>query len=187
MKRCFVVPAYCPPASAHKIKLTNTPYEVRHEMVTALFTNSEIKDSIEILDIEKKLPSPSYMINTLSAISETYGGRGLILIGADQLKNFHRWFKSKEIVRTTSLAIVGRDGTDLESAAQSLAEQLEFKLFRTAKGFIVEPSTFASELLFLDAQDPAASSLIRQDSIKYADQWLTPEVVKIIERENLYI
>lgn len=52
----------------------------------------EDDDRFYVSDIEFKMPKPSYTIDTLTYLGEKYPGREFYLImGADGLRNFHKW------------------------------------------------------------------------------------------------
>ena len=53
----------------------------------------------KVSDIESKMPLPSYTIDTLTYLSEKYPENTFgLIIGIDNLKNFHRWKNPGEII-----------------------------------------------------------------------------------------
>ncbi|MDO9262203.1 MAG: nicotinate (nicotinamide) nucleotide adenylyltransferase, partial [Flavobacteriaceae bacterium] len=51
-------------------------------------------------DIEFKLPTPSYTINTLAYLTEKYPNHQFSLImGEDNLRNFHKWKNYEQILQ----------------------------------------------------------------------------------------
>jgi len=70
-------------------------------------------------NIEFKLPKPSYTINTLAHLNEKYPQYQFVLImGADNLKTFHKWKNYEEILNQYSLYVYPRkdnDGGKLET------------------------------------------------------------------------
>jgi nicotinate-nucleotide adenylyltransferase len=59
--------------------------------------------------IETKLPKPSYTIDTLTYLSEQYPDFQFTLImGSDQLRDFHRWKNSEEILGNYKLLVYPR-------------------------------------------------------------------------------
>lgn len=67
-------------------------------------------------DIEFKLPTPSYTIDTLTYLEEKNPGREFQLVmGADGLRTFHKWKHSKLIVEKYHRLIYPRPGVDRAS------------------------------------------------------------------------
>jgi len=59
--------------------------------------------------IETKLPKPSYTIDTLAYLSEQYPDFQFTLImGSDQLRDFHRWKNSEEILVNYKILVYPR-------------------------------------------------------------------------------
>ncbi len=69
-------------------------------------------------DIEFKLPTPSYTIDTLTYLEEKHPGRKFQLVmGADGLSTFHKWKHADLIVKKYHRLIYPRPGTDLDTVA----------------------------------------------------------------------
>ena len=67
-------------------------------------------------DIEFKLPTPSYTIDTLVYLEEKNPGREFQLVmGADGLRTFHKWKHAKLIVEKYHRLIYPRPGLDVEA------------------------------------------------------------------------
>lgn len=65
--------------------------------------------NLKVSDFEFHLPRPSYMYNTLQNLRLAYNDREFtLIIGADNWKNFSRWYKAKEILEKYSLIIYPR-------------------------------------------------------------------------------
>jgi len=79
----------------------------------------EDDDRFRASDIEFKLPTPSYTIDTLAYLEEKHPGREFQLVmGADGLRTFHKWKHAELIVEKYHRLIYPRPGTDLEKVAQ---------------------------------------------------------------------
>ena len=66
-----------------------------------------------VSDIEMHLPTPSYTINTLSALSEQYPDCQFVFIcGMDSLQNLHRWREYQRILDNYELLVFPREGYD---------------------------------------------------------------------------
>ena len=64
-------------------------------------------------DIEFKLPQPSYTVDTLSYLKEKYPQNEFALIlGADNLENFHKWKNYEEILKQHELYVYPRPDSD---------------------------------------------------------------------------
>ena len=73
---------------------------------------------VEVCDREFSLPRPSYMYNTLQALSEEHPDREFVLvIGADNWHRFPQWYKSDEILRQHRLIIYPRPGFPINETA----------------------------------------------------------------------
>jgi nicotinate-nucleotide adenylyltransferase len=69
---------------------------------------------VEICDREFSLPRPSYMYNTLQALSEEHPNREFVLvIGADNWERFPDWYRSKDILASYRVIIYPRPGYTL--------------------------------------------------------------------------
>ncbi|MFY9308915.1 MAG: nicotinate (nicotinamide) nucleotide adenylyltransferase [Bacteroidia bacterium] len=79
----------------HRLQLVNL----------AIGDNNRLKAS----DIEFKLPQPSYTVVTLAYLKEKYPNHEFALImGADNLKNFHKWKNYEEILKHHQLYVYPR-------------------------------------------------------------------------------
>ncbi len=64
-------------------------------------------------NIEFKLPQPSYTINTLTYLTEKYPNTKFALImGSDNLENFHKWKNYEEILNRFELYVYPRPEND---------------------------------------------------------------------------
>lgn len=74
----------------------------------------EDDDRFRASDIEFRLPTPSYTIDTLTYLGEKYPGREFQLVmGADGLRTFHKWKNAPLIVEKYHRLIYPRPGTEL--------------------------------------------------------------------------
>ena len=83
------------------------------------------KRGLRVSDFEFRLPRPSYMVNTLAALRETYPEREFVLvIGADNWERFPDWYLSAEILRHHRLLIYPRPGSPVDATALPPGVQL---------------------------------------------------------------
>ena len=69
---------------------------------------------VEVCDREFSLPRPSYMYNTLQALSQEHPDREFVLvIGADNWERFPDWYRSKDILASFRVIIYPRPGYKL--------------------------------------------------------------------------
>lgn len=70
---------------------------------------------LEVCDREFSLPRPSYMYNTLTALSAEHPEREFVLvIGADNWPRFPNWYRSQDILSTYRVIIYPRPGFPVE-------------------------------------------------------------------------
>ncbi len=63
----------------------------------------------KVVDIEFRMPKPSYTIDTLVRLSEQYPKRKFSLIcGMDSLQSFHKWKNHQEIIKYYQLVVYPR-------------------------------------------------------------------------------
>ena len=92
MDRLVIVPTGEP---VHK-SATFFNADIRHQMLKSVFGDNEM---IDISDVETKKSGPSYSIDTISSLRAQYQPDSITLVvGFDQLYQFHRWRKYTEIL-----------------------------------------------------------------------------------------
>ena len=68
---------------------------------------------IKVSDVEMHLPTPSYTINTLTALSEQYPDCEFVFIcGMDSLQNLKNWREYQRILDNYELLVFPREGYD---------------------------------------------------------------------------
>lgn len=66
-----------------------------------------------VSDVEFRLPKPSYTIDTLTHLAEKYPDHHFsIIMGSDNLMNFHKWKNSEAIVQHYGILVYPRPGFD---------------------------------------------------------------------------
>jgi nicotinate-nucleotide adenylyltransferase len=66
-----------------------------------------------VSDIELKMPKPSYTIDTLTYLKERHPNNEFVLLmGADNLKHFHKWKNADQILENYALKVYARPGED---------------------------------------------------------------------------
>jgi nicotinate-nucleotide adenylyltransferase len=78
----------------------------------------EEDDRFRASDIEFRLPTPSYTIDTLAYLQEKHPNREFQLVmGADGLRTFHKWKHADLITEKYHRLIYPRPGKDMKSAS----------------------------------------------------------------------
>jgi len=83
----------------------------------------EVEDSTElsVSDIEFKMPQPSYTIDTLVRLKEDFPENEYALImGADNLKNFHKWKNYEQILENYSIYVYPRPGIEINGSHKNI-------------------------------------------------------------------
>lgn len=117
-------------------------------------------------DFEFNLPKPSYTVNTLNKLSESYPERDFyLIIGADNWAAFDRWKSPEEILSRHHILIYPRLGyeIDIDSLPQNV-KAVDSPLIEVSSTFIRE-------------------SISQGKDVRY---FLHPAVYDIIEKNNLY-
>jgi len=121
---------------------------------------------VEVCDREFFLPRPSYMFNTLSALSHEHPDREFVLvIGADNWERFPDWYRSSDILALYRVIVYPRPGYVLRDVPDGV--------------------TIADTPL-LDISSTGIRRRIASDP-NYAGEGLCPAVWKEIRRKGLYV
>ena len=76
-------------------------------------------------DFEFHLPRPSYMVNTLRALTSAYPDREFtLIIGADNWASFPRWYQPETILASHRLMVYPRPGYDIDRTTLPSSVQL---------------------------------------------------------------
>ena len=116
-------------------------------------------------DFEFNLPKPSYTINTLNKLSETYPDRDFyLLIGADNWAAFDRWKSPEEIMSRHHVLVYPRLGYDIPETLPQNVRAVDSPLIEVSSTFI-------------------RKSIAQRKDIRY---FLHPAVYEIINNKGLY-
>lgn len=111
LERVLVVPAY-----QHAFAKKLTDFEDRLRMCELAFKHLR---QVEICDIERELPPPSYTLHTLQALAARHPEVQLrLLIGTDILIETHNWHDFAGVSRLAPPLIVERQGYPPHDADQ---------------------------------------------------------------------
>lgn len=82
-------------------------------------------EAFSVDDLEVRRAGPSYTIDTVRALRAGRPGERLILLlGADQLKQFHHWHEVRELLGLVEIAVLGRPGSEVEGPLVRIGEVL---------------------------------------------------------------
>lgn len=161
LERVLFVPAAVPP---HKLDREVTTPALRLEMVRAAVAGDE---RFEVSDLELRRDGPSWTVETLRELEGYQGGAELVLLlGADQFREFLTWKDPEGILRRAELAVLSRSGVDVDDGPSADLPHRWVPVTR-----IDLSSTMVRE------------RVARGEPIRYL---VPPEVEAIIRRANLY-
>ena len=162
----LVMPANVPP---HK-DVVSVSVEDRLNMCRLCFGGFS---GVRISDEELKLRGKSYTLNTLEKLKEKGILNPTLVIGADSLVTFNKWYEYKKILSLCNLMVYLRDGVEKDKILKAKAK-LE------KEGGVIT---------VLDYTPPAISSSEVRQAFKEkgsADGLLSAEVEKYINEHKLY-
>lgn len=124
------------PQNPFKKDASLLPEKERFRIVeTAISGDPRMKAS----DIEFTLPRPSYTVDTLQKLSATFPDRNFsLIIGADNLKDFHRWKDYPSIAARYKIFVYPRPGIDLTGIHYPNVTFIEAPLFSVSSTEIRE-------------------------------------------------
>ena len=181
-----VVPSYHPPVSSSLVKAPAASFDHRFEMCRIAFANIP---KTQITDVEKFLPTPSYTLQTLRHFKIQNPSLNIsLLLGADQVENFHQWHEPLSILEIASLLLLPRKGFDLEPVVQNLLKTLQIRWVKRSEGR-VDLESYRPIFMMDTSVTPAASRDIRNNlekGLPVSKGWLNTRVVQYIHEHELY-
>ena len=125
---------------------------------------------IRVTAIERELGT-RYTLDTLRALRLRYPDRRFIwLMGADNLAQFHRWYRWRDIARIMPIAVVGRPGYDAQALASPAMAWLG--RYRTSAARLRSPVAWSAPALVILRFDPdtRSATVIRRADAHWADR-----------------
>lgn len=154
------------PEPPHKPEQVFCDYDHRLEMLQNTFQQM---DGVEIKEVEKKLPRPSYTVQTLKYLTKEYPDYDFYLcLGEDSVYNFKKWKDWEQILEFCELLVVSRPSTEDLDLDPAIAEKTHLVDHRP-----IEISSTGIRNRIAEGRD--ISNLVPQS------------VNKIIQKENLYL
>lgn len=174
------IPSRTPP---HKMHLGIAPAEDRYRMVLRALEN-EAAFAVSSVEVERE--GPSYTIDTLSVLAERHADAEIFFItGIDSFRDIQTWCRWEELLRSYAFIVHDRPGTDLETAYDSVPEQVHSLMVevsndpvrREGRGGVV----YLLRTVTLDISSTGVRDMVRAGrSIRY----LVPAEVEAYIHEN---
>ena len=105
---------------------------------------SEVASKVEVSSIEILRQGPSYTIDTLEAVKQTYPRHQLVLIlGSDAYKRINEWHRAKELKAMVEFVVIDRPQHDGQSTHKIDALDVSSTQVRSGMSQAVSPSVAA--------------------------------------------
>ncbi|MCS7166211.1 MAG: nicotinate-nucleotide adenylyltransferase [Gemmatales bacterium] len=120
LHQVWFVPACQPP---HKLDLNLTHFEHRYQMLRMAVAGH---DAFVVSDVERRLPTPNYTVQTLRHLHQQHPGEEwFLLLGGDSVVEFPSWYQPEVIAQLAQLLVVARPGYPV---AEDLVRQYRAQL-----------------------------------------------------------
>ncbi|TYP95215.1 nicotinate-nucleotide adenylyltransferase [Fodinibius salinus] len=153
------------PHPPHKRGQSPASYEVRLKMLQEAFAGF---DRVEVSDIERQLPDPSYTVRTLEYLTDRFSEKSFFLcLGSDSAKHFTEWYQWQRILSYCELLVAARPSARDIQLNQEIAQKTHF----------------------IDHQSVSVSSTevrSKASSAQNIADLVPASVEKIIDQQNLY-
>jgi nicotinate-nucleotide adenylyltransferase len=133
--------------------------------------NLAIEPSVNLkaVDIEFRLPKPSYTINTLTYLAEKYPHHSFsVIMGSDSLQNLHQWKNADKIMQHYPIYVYQRPGFDAEQKQVNRLHRLKAPLLEISATQIRELVKNNKSIRFL-VPDPVANEINKSGYYKLKD------------------
>lgn len=150
------------PCVNHAFKANfSTPFSHRLAMCEIAFKRI---NNVRVLDIESKLKTPSYTIETITTIKKLRPDLDLMLcLGSDLIDSFHEWHRVQEITQSVDIAIFERSSYPIGHLPALL------KNAQIHSGYLL-PDTNSTKLRdFLPKRDPAVKHFLDYEVLRYIE------------------
>ncbi|MDH4198870.1 MAG: nicotinate (nicotinamide) nucleotide adenylyltransferase [Spirochaetia bacterium] len=102
----YVVPAFHPP---HKSQTDQVDFKDRLEMTRIIFLQNRNAANVDVSDMEKYLPAPSYTYRTLRYLKEIHPrSKVFLLTGMDMYQNLNQWKNYNELRTNYNFIVLKR-------------------------------------------------------------------------------
>ncbi len=204
--RFVIIPGRCPAVAGNKLKRPRLSFEERVAMCKLAFNTDRLKSKVSVSLVEATLPLPNYTLNTVKEFKKNFPDKHLaLLIGSDQFRVFHRWFKPLELLKESALIVVKRENDTkticefIHTAHEVLEGFIPSKTYSYTlenledRAFPLTQLSFNQDLFPIYLVDisicRASSTDIRnmiQDSKVVPDSWVSQDILEYIKDNGLY-
>lgn len=125
--------------------------------------------NLKAVDIEFRLPKPSYTINTLAYLNEKYPQHHFsIIMGSDSLQNLHQWKNAEQIMQHYPIYVFQRPGFDAEQKQVNRLTRLKAPLLEISATQIRELIQKNKSIRFL-VPDVVCTEIMKSGYYKLKD------------------
>jgi len=113
LDQLLFIPSHFPP---HKLDAQITPAKHRYEMLKLAIQGN---DHFAICDYELAKQGASYTVDTLRFVKNKYGTERhdlFLIVGADNMQDFHRWKEPRRITEMAEVVVAGRSNFKSENS-----------------------------------------------------------------------
>ena len=150
-------------------KATFFPGHIRHAMLESI-CNGIKGTPVDIIDYEYRREVPSYTVDTIHYLKDRYQAKHIsLVVGFDQLYQFHRWRNYQTLLALCNLWVFPRDGMNQERLMASFPDVLK---------------PYQEQFKFQSLVPPRVSSTqvrIRIDNKKPIHDFVPKEVQQVID------
>lgn len=142
------------PFPPHKELPNKTTFHHRFKMLQIAFSEW---DRVVVNGIENQLSQPSYSLQTIKHLQDTYPSNIYFLcIGEDNLSTFHEWHQYREILDRVTLMVAARPGIEQNQKRTEILEKAVF---------VAHDEIEVSSTDIRNASDPSNFSSVIPDSV----------------------
>ncbi|MCD6463088.1 MAG: nicotinate (nicotinamide) nucleotide adenylyltransferase [Thermotogae bacterium] len=102
LDKLYIVPSFSPP---HKRADFIVPFELRFSWVQKAFKGLK---KVEVVDLERRLPSPSYSVQTVKWFTNNVGASPFFIVGEDSLSYIEKWYDYRTLLDMVKLVVYPR-------------------------------------------------------------------------------
>ena len=171
-EKVILVPAK---RSPHKNSKPIACAEDRIKMISLAIAG---RDNFEISDCEITRPEPSYTLDTVEYFRGKYDYEGelYLLIGADSLEDFAKWYKVMDLIDICNICVMLRAGVERPDFAHFV------QIFGQRRSEKLSKNVIETPLINISSTDIRNKIAARQN----VEKMVCPDVLKYITENGLY-
>ena len=130
--------------------------------------------NVDVIDYEIQRKMPSYTVDTLLYLQEMYSHQPLLLVvGFDQLYQFHRWRRYQVVLDMATLWVINRDGIDQDKLMTEFPKELIPYMDDIVFQTILPPMVSSSKIRLLLTKQQPIDDLVSPDILNYIQLYMT--------------